>query len=53
VQPPPPPTEVKHIAELGVTIYLNGKRLKNEVAKTICQKLNSKTMNLENVLYGT
>lgn len=51
--PPPPSTEVKHLAEQGVTIYLNGVKVKKDVAKTICDKLDSKTMKLKTASDGT
>lgn len=45
--PPPPIPQVKDLAEQGVTIYLNGMKVKDEVAKTICEEFDSKTMKLK------
>ncbi len=51
--PPAPPKKVKDLAEQGVSIYINGNRVFDHVAKTICEDLNSETMKLKTEVDGT
>lgn len=51
--PPAPPKKVKDLAEQGVSIYINGNRVFDHVAKTICEDLNSETMKLKREVDGT
>ncbi|MFT6782430.1 MAG: beta-lactamase regulating signal transducer with metallopeptidase domain [Saprospiraceae bacterium] len=52
--PPPPPIPlVKDLARQGVTIFLNGIKVKDDVAKTMYEEFDSKTMKLKTASDGT
>ena len=52
--PPPPPIPlVKDLAKQGVTIFINGKKVKDTVAKTMYDEFNSETMKLKTARDGS